>query len=625
MDASWRRLGVPAASAHWIAHLDDHGPTAVRSPWALEAWHRAGYAGLPPCLSETLPGTFVRERGTPQGDVSSPHAWTAFFDIALRALDSTDPGIHFRMPAHQQSQVVVSDVGYADDLVSLSSSLAGLQYKADIMSAFALLFDLTISAPKLRAVCLGPAPPNPSLTIHGPGWTPTTIPVRTQGSITILGLTLDLEPGQTSQPQSTRSQLIQSATIVGHQKVTDTAALVATISTMAKAAYTAQFTPWSPEDLLALDVPLNRAFRRLLLLPPSHPNALLYIRAIDGGLGLQRLSDQINLRKWSIACRLQERGGLPGQAVQGLLARASLVSGGTFLHRNQGDFIGPFTHTPVWGSSLGALGPDTSLCLSPTLGPPSHPLLRPLTLCLGRLDDHKLLRTLQGLNISTWADLTTRARDGTRSWLDIISLLPTLTLPAFPPTPQPWPGDLDASRPGQFWRLARGSDEWAWGGIYQILTALPDSGDLRTQRWSPLPPCHNRLRPLIRTGFPVMVKHTDFVSRCTHRLLVHCKAQKGNIIAEFPDSLGPATLPPPTWTDSLRHSLTREHSWSVYTDASWRAIHPPSALTVFGLQGSHAGRGALFLTADSPDWCSHIFALRFEIPPTLARHMWRNS
>ena len=35
MDASWQRLGVPATTAHWIAHLDDQGPTAVRSPWAL--------------------------------------------------------------------------------------------------------------------------------------------------------------------------------------------------------------------------------------------------------------------------------------------------------------------------------------------------------------------------------------------------------------------------------------------------------------------------------------------------------------------------------------------------------------------------------------------------------------
>ena len=72
MEASWRRLGVPHTTAHWIAHMDDHGPTAVRSPWALEAWHRDGYNGLGPEVSLTKPSTFTRERGTPQGDVSSP-------------------------------------------------------------------------------------------------------------------------------------------------------------------------------------------------------------------------------------------------------------------------------------------------------------------------------------------------------------------------------------------------------------------------------------------------------------------------------------------------------------------------------------------------------------------------
>ena len=86
------------------------------------------------------------------------------------------------------------------------------------------------------------------------------------------------------------------------------------------------------------------------------------------------------------------------------------------------------------------------------------------------------------LNINTWADLTTRAPDGMRFWLDIASLLPALILPAFLPTPRPWPGDLDASRPGEFWRLTRCHDEWAWGGIYQILCAHPDNGKLSTHR-----------------------------------------------------------------------------------------------------------------------------------------------
>ena len=161
------------------------------------------------------------------------------------------------MPTSRTAHTLVSDIGYADDLVSLSSTLTGLQHKADLMSAFALLFDLSISAPKLRAACIGPAPPNPALIIHGPGWSPTSLPIPTTGSITILGLTLDISTAQTTQTHHTRSTLAQAATLLGYQRVADTSALVASISTMAKTAYTTQFIPWSPQDLLALDVPLN--------------------------------------------------------------------------------------------------------------------------------------------------------------------------------------------------------------------------------------------------------------------------------------------------------------------------------------------------------------------------------
>ena len=87
----------------------------------------------------------------------------------------------------------------------------------------------------------------------------------------------------------------------------------------------------------------------------------------------------------------------------------------------------------------------------------------------------KLLRALRRLNLSTWADLTTRSRDGTRQWLDLATFLPTVILPSFPPSYPPCPGEPDASRPGQFWRLTPGLDEWAWGGIYQIIDLHPES------------------------------------------------------------------------------------------------------------------------------------------------------
>ena len=271
-----------------------------------------------------------------------------------------------------------------------------------------------------------------------------------------------------------------------------------------------------------------------------------------------------------------------------------------------------------------ALGSDTSLRLSPTLGPTLHPLLRPLTLCLDRLDDHKLLPSLRSLNISTWADLTTRAPDGTRSRLDIASLHPALTLPGFPPTTRPWPGDLDASRPGQFWRLTLGHDEWAWGGIYQILCAHPDSGELTTQRWSALPAGLNRPRPLIRTGFPVKITYADFMSRGTHRLLVTLTTDKGHIHAEFP-------VPPPPPHPGRTPSVTLSRG----------NIHGPSIRTLVGAPYTlHLHRRSSVYTAPMkvggpysyrriPQTCALTLpgsGSRFPLlcRPSVARHMWWN-
>ena len=46
----------------------------------------------------------------------------------------------------------------ADDLVSTAGTLAGLQRKADILSAFTVLFDMELSPAKLRLAYSAPPP-----------------------------------------------------------------------------------------------------------------------------------------------------------------------------------------------------------------------------------------------------------------------------------------------------------------------------------------------------------------------------------------------------------------------------------------------------------------------------------
>ena len=155
------------------------------------------------------------------------------------------------------------------------------------------------------------------------------------------------------------------------------------------------------------------------------------------------------------------------------------------------------------------------------------------------------------------------------------------------------------------------------GSIYQIFALLPDSGELLTQRWLLTSVNSNCRYPLQLAGRPTTSPLSDFTTRCSHRLLVQLASchRKGTIRAEVEDT--PQFTRRTLWTDAIRPLLLSSSSWSIFTDASWRAIHPIPVEAVFGIQGSHTGRGALFLSADHPDWCSDTLAILFEIPPTL--------
>ena len=95
-----------------------------------------------------------------------------FFYIALRALyldhqDNTGPSSSaFQAAGHRGQLYNTGDIKYADDLVSTSGTLAGLQRKADIISVFPVLFDMELSPAKLRHAMFGPGPPDPVSSGH---------------------------------------------------------------------------------------------------------------------------------------------------------------------------------------------------------------------------------------------------------------------------------------------------------------------------------------------------------------------------------------------------------------------------------------------------------------------------
>ena len=159
-------------------------------------------------------------------------------------------------------------MGYADDLVSTASTLQGLQRQADIVSAFALCFDMKISVTKLHLARFGdpralvpPSQADPeALIIHSRAWSPQRVEVKYDGTVKMLGMTFDIQGPQRTQAKATKLRLARASTIMCAQRAVDNAMLAASVSSLTRASYTAQFTAWSADDLTELDTALNRLF-----------------------------------------------------------------------------------------------------------------------------------------------------------------------------------------------------------------------------------------------------------------------------------------------------------------------------------------------------------------------------
>ena len=102
-----------------------------------------------PASDDLIVPFFSLERGTGQGDTSSPATRVVFFDIVLWALElkSSDPFLTIDLSGHS---CPAPDCSFVDDLMSLTSTLAGLQRKADMIVAVSCVLGLTIARSKLR-------------------------------------------------------------------------------------------------------------------------------------------------------------------------------------------------------------------------------------------------------------------------------------------------------------------------------------------------------------------------------------------------------------------------------------------------------------------------------------------
>ena len=105
----------------------------------------------------SLLSTFIAERGNGQGGNPSLSLWVAFFDILVRSLarfaivDS-----HTVTVVNGNIEVIIEPM-YVNDTESKTFTATGMQCRADIIAAFALIFGIKFSEKKLRRAAMNEA------------------------------------------------------------------------------------------------------------------------------------------------------------------------------------------------------------------------------------------------------------------------------------------------------------------------------------------------------------------------------------------------------------------------------------------------------------------------------------
>ena len=477
----WHTRGVPAEFAEFIVGLEEGGQTAVRTPYSADIHHRKGLEGLTDPDDLGFPGIFEAERGTPQGDVSSPTSWTALYDILLRAL-------------RLQKQRTFQEDGFfscfADDLVSMGTSTYSIQQQADLVSAFSLIFGLDLATHKFRAYVFAFGEPlsflnHRSIRIHGPAWIPEVVTFRTEGPVKVLGVHLDLDLSGRSQLEISRKRLRKGLEALKSCAAEAEGKLYAITSVLIpRVRYPGQFMPWTEEQIDSLDALVRSATRQILNKVCSYTNFVLHHPSLDR---LPNLVEAVQKAKHQTFWRAQSRGGQQAAIANDLMARPLFQHGRSQNIHHQ--VTVPNTrqnwHNEYWASSLARIGSKSNLFLTRS-GYQDHRSYaeRPLSWLPAAAHD-QLIHT----GISTLGELLTLNNDSEVSWVDIGRLpgmeeyaenLQADLAEAIGP-----PEEVGAAclAPGQFWATDGSLGKGDAGTVIEILE-IQDQGQLRVRKWS---------------------------------------------------------------------------------------------------------------------------------------------
>jgi exonuclease III len=454
---SWERLGVPSEVANYIVDLDRNCLTIPLTPHAQHIRQTEGMNAFNTnnSTSNSAQG-FLGVTGTSQGDTPSPSNWTATYDIPMRALEQAQS-----FPFLVRTDIKIEDsqdMSFADDILSLASRKEGLQDKAEVMSASSIIMGITFAIPKLRtsAITWGQEPSGYAnedyhIQVYDRDWNPIQIPVVYANkevedqSFRYLGVHTDFKNRFQQQFKILKEQVEDAAITARHRLASpDTITMAIKLSLHRKISFPGKFSPWSLQELRKLDTPLNGLYKAHLKFLPSAPNAALYMSKEIGGLGITRLSDQINIDKWAMMVRGLYSDRFTRTATLGILNR-SLRIGQTDTDHGYEAVVKP-AGIPHQMRSLIEIMDESGYQLRRS---GKNTLSSPSKLVLEQLDitNISLKRKLMNYRITTLSDLMVIKESG-NSWnqqlLDMFKILPE-QLPLQCPTGR------RSIRIGQYW------------------------------------------------------------------------------------------------------------------------------------------------------------------------------
>ena len=304
----WVRMGVPLEIAEYLVGMDTPGINIVRSPLASRTWSKYGYNGfqgphsLPDYLRDQVDllkfvAIFVAARGTGQGDNPSPTLWASFTDILCRVLASLGMEQGFEVREENGDLTLVIETMYVDDMESKTATAAGMQRRADIIAAFAMIFGIKFSEKKFRrGVMNEPLTRDTpeSMTIRGPGWQSIEVPIRREGATDYLGIPTDLDYSGQALMEKLVSLTREACQAIRSAKASpETKLMVATSSVLAKLKYKAILGALPLSAYRAIDKEFKKFYRSITKNLPTFPTDLLYCARSHGSLGIRKFSDEV--------------------------------------------------------------------------------------------------------------------------------------------------------------------------------------------------------------------------------------------------------------------------------------------------------------------------------------------